>query len=152
MDPSLLGFTTTGYWMDIGTMEKYLQVHLDILNGAAPFRAQASSSKPGLLAQNGVKIGSNVSHDGVSKVLLGVKTLVGPYVRFSGGVCIGERCVIGQGSVLKDCVVLGGALIGEGVNLNRCVIGRECRVGAHASLGPGRALGDRSVVARFSQL
>ena len=31
----LFGYVSRGYWMDIGTVEKYLQVHIDILGGAA---------------------------------------------------------------------------------------------------------------------
>src|ERR1044071_8924069 len=40
---TFLAFDYTGYWIDIGTPQKYLQVHHDILTGrfpAAPFREQ----------------------------------------------------------------------------------------------------------------
>ncbi|TPW21818.1 MAG: hypothetical protein FD126_315, partial [Elusimicrobia bacterium] len=42
--------------------------------------------------------------------------------------------------------------IGEGAQLKRCIIGRQARLGAHCVIGAGRALGDGSAVARFSQL
>lgn len=131
----LHGYVCGGYWMDIGTVEKYLQVHLDILGGGTPFRAA-----------RGRKVA------GGGRVVLGERTQVGPYVRFSGSICIGPGCRIGQGASLEDCVVLDGTTVGEGASLKRCIVGHGCRIGPHTSLGPGRALGDRSVVTRFSQL
>src|SRR5579883_3475067 len=32
------GCETEGYWIDIGTIDRYLQVHLDILSGKTPFK------------------------------------------------------------------------------------------------------------------
>ena len=36
--------------------------------------------------------------------------------------------------------------------LQRCVIGDHCRLGAHCFVGPGRTLGHRTALARFSQV
>ncbi|MBI3548583.1 MAG: NDP-sugar synthase [Elusimicrobia bacterium] len=151
-DYRLNGFVTGGYWMDIGTVDKYLQVHLDILGGATPFRAGKKSDSKRVHAGAGVSIGRDVSHEGAGEVILGAKTKIGPYARFVGSVCVGADCRVGQGAVLEDCVVLSGTHIGDGAQLRRCVVGHECRIGASSTLGAGRALGDRSVVQRFSQL
>ena len=77
---------------------------------------------------------------------------VAAFTRFKGCVCVGPGCVVEKGACLEDCVVLGGSRVGEGARLARCVVGHSCSVEAHSSIGPGRALGDGSVVKRFSQL
>jgi mannose-1-phosphate guanylyltransferase len=134
----LSAFVTPGYWIDIGTVEKYLQVHLDIIGGKAPF-------KPG----SGTR---RVKVPGDALVAAGPGLKVGPFARFSGAVSLGAGVKLGRGAQLTDCVVLDGAVIGDGARLERCVVGPRARVGTHAILGPGAALAGGSVVGDYSQL
>lgn len=156
----LFGFVAKGYWLDIGTVEKYLQAHLDILGGRTPFRPSGTRRKAaGQLARRalwvepGVKLGPSISHNGhEGAVSLGRGVRIGPFVRFSGSVSVGPRCVVGKGASLENCVVLEGTRVGEGSRLEGCVVGRRCRIGPNSRVGPGRALGDGSVLQNFSQL
>ncbi len=134
----IAGYVSPGYWIDIGSVEMYLQVHLDLLQGRAPFT-------PGPRA----RVFKNA--DG-ARVMAGAGTTAGPFVRFSGAVSLGASVRIGRGAQLADCVVLDGALIGDGARLERCVIGPRARIGTHAVLGPGAALADGSVIGDYSQL
>jgi NDP-sugar pyrophosphorylase family protein len=146
------GFVTSGYWMDIGTVEKYLQVHLDILAGIVPFDARGLRRRGRFLVGKGARLSPDASHDGKGRVLIGEGARIASSVQFSGSACIGPRCSVERGASLSDCLVLGGVRIGEGARLKGCVIGRGCVVGAGASVGPGRALGDGTLVKKFSQL
>lgn len=147
----LFAFVSRGYWMDIGTVEKYLQVHLDALAGEAPVRLPAR--RRGICAERGAKLGRHVEIDAVKGLLvLGQRARVADYARFSGRVCVGPDCVIGRGASLEDCVVLSGARIGDGASLRRCVVGPDCRVGAHALLSEGAALAGGSKVGAYCQL
>lgn len=132
----LFGYVTSGYWIDIGTVGKYLQVHHDILRGLTPFKAGRRVQK----------------HPDGAKVVLGAKTSVADFVRFSGAVCVGPGSVIGKGASLEDCVVLEGVRIGEGASLKGCIIGARCRIGAQAVLSNGTALGAGSKVEPYSLL
>lgn len=147
----LQGFVTQGYWIDMGTVDNYLQVHLDILSGrvAAPLKGYAR--RGWLLRGAGANLAPDVSHEGAGRVVVGAKSSVGPFVRFAGSASIGAGCRIGRGAVLEDCVLLDGVAVGEGARLTRCVVGRRCRIGANAVVSAGRALGDGTVVAPFSQ-
>lgn len=139
--PSLLrsgsrffGFETSGYWIDIGSIDRYLQVHLDVLSGRAPFPTRPARA----------------SVDG-GRVVVGPGAKVAPLARFAGNVSIGASCVIGKAR-LSDCVVLEGTRIGDGARLERCVVGPRCGVGAHATLRPGTVLAGGSRVKAYSQL
>ena len=147
----VLGYVTPGYWMDIGTVEKYLQVHLDILGGATPFAPHGLKRRGSLWLGASARVGEDVAHEGPGPVAVGPRTSIGDFARLAGSVSLGAGCAVGRGAWLEDCVVLDGARIGEGAQLKRCVIGRRCRVGAHACVGPGGALGDGSALAPFSQ-
>ncbi len=129
------GCETDGYWIDIGTIERYQQVHMDVLAGKTPFRPE--------------NVGRSV--DG-GHVVLGAGTRVGPLSRFSGNVCVGPRCVIGRAARLHDCVVLEGTRIGDGVTLSHCVVGADCRIGAQSSLTRKTALAGGSRVGPYSVL
>ena len=52
----LFGFTADGYWLDIGTPEKYLQAHADVLAGrlGAPPAPGARQVSPGVWVQGDV--------------------------------------------------------------------------------------------------
>lgn len=132
------GWVAPGYWIDIGTVEKYLQVHLDLLEGRTPFKPGAGA-KP-------------LRDTAGAKVVAGPGARVAPFVRFSGSVSLGRGVRIGKGAQLCDCVVLDGARIGDGARLERCVVGARARLGTHATLGPGTALAGGSKVGDFSQL
>ena len=148
----VLGYVTPGYWMDIGTVEKYLQVHLDILGGATPFRPAGLKRRGAFWLGAGARLGRETAHEGAGTVALGARASVGDFARLAGSVSLGADVVVGRGASLEDCVVLDGARIGDGARLERCVVGRRCRVGHHASIGAGRALGDGSSLTPFSQL
>lgn len=145
------GFVSPGYWMDIGTIEKYLQAHIDILSGAAPFRPKGRL-KAGIWTGKGVRLGRELSFPADSgNLVLGDKTVVGDFARFSGRVCVAPHCVIGKGALLEDSVILEGTRVGEGATLRRCVIGPRCRLGANSSLA-GAALAGGSTLGAFSNL
>lgn len=102
----VFGFAHKGYWNDIGTPERYLQTHLDLLGGRAPF------STSGRLVLNG----------GGGKALVGRGAKIAGGVSFRGGVCVGPRCRVGRDASLEDCVVLEGTRIKLGTRLRRCIV------------------------------
>ncbi|MDD5655633.1 MAG: NDP-sugar synthase [Elusimicrobia bacterium] len=149
----VFGFISRGYWMDIGTVDKYLQVHLDLLRGEAPLDLPARLRRQRLCAGPGVRLGRELSVDGEEgKVFLGERTRVGDFVRFSRYVCVGPGCEIGKGASLEDCVVLRDCRIGDGAALKGCVVGPGCRIGKHAAISAGRALAGGSSLRPYSQL
>lgn len=147
----IYGFTDKGYWLDIGTLEKYLKANLDVIGSAAPFPLDGVSRRGRFLAAPGARLGPGVSHAGGGRVLLGKGTRIAKGVRFIGSVCVGDGCVVEAGATLESCVLLDGARVGAEARLDRCVVGRRCRVGRHASLGPGGALGGSSILTDYSE-
>jgi len=80
-----------GYWMDIGTPDRYLQASWDILEGRVKTRVEPTA--PGLL----------VAPDATS-----VDATVGPRS------VLGRACRVGAGAEIRDSVLLDGCTIGEG--------------------------------------
>jgi NDP-sugar pyrophosphorylase family protein len=149
----VFGYVTTGYWIDIGTVERYRQVHLDILRGHTPFKPHGLRRRAGIWSGPGVKLGTDVTLESdAARVVLGNDANVGDFARFSGSVCVGPRCVIGKGAWLEDCVILEGTRVGAGARLERCIVGSRCRIGAHALITENAALAADSEVRSYSLL
>jgi len=130
-------YPSSGYWMDTGTPEKYLQLHRDLLGG----RSARYSPPP----SGGVRIGEGCdvhpSADIRGPALVGDNCTIGPGVKLMGPVVIGERCRIGEGSVVEDSVLWWEVLLGERVTVRSSAVANNCRLesGSHVD---GSVLGD----------
>ena len=102
------GFSSDAYWIDLGTPEKYLQAHFDMLDGkigsaphyATPFVADSAA------VQDGARLGRRAV------------------------VC--ARARIERGAVLEDSVVHPHAVVEEGATVRSSILGPRSRVGAGA--------------------
>lgn len=139
--PSLLSagglqaFESTGYWIDIGTLERYLQVHLDLLAGRTGLPLPKTTA----------------SLDG-GRVAVGAGCVIDRTVRFSGNVSVGSSCRIGAGAVLRDCVLLDGVRVGQNARIEGCVVGPRSRIGPRSELSHCVALAGGSRIEPFSRL
>jgi mannose-1-phosphate guanylyltransferase len=108
----LHGHRLDGYWMDIGTPDRYLRASWDILERRVDTRVVPSS--PGML----VDPTAEVADDAV----LGPRLVVGP------------RCRLGAGAELRESVLLEGCVVGEGARVDGSILaaGAEVEPGAEA--------------------
>jgi len=143
----VLGPVHRGYWIDIGTPEKYRQVHRDILSGRFPVRLEAEARDggfvhPGAVIEEGVALAPPFYVGSGCRVAAGAK--IGPHAVLVSDVTVAARAHVGE-SVLWPGVDVGedarveGALLGTGVKISR-----SCRLQGGV-LGEGCALGDYSV-------
>jgi mannose-1-phosphate guanylyltransferase len=91
----LHGLLLEGYWVDIGTPERYLQASWDILEGRVETRVEPSG--PGVLVDPSAEV-----DDGAT---VGPRAVVGP------------GCRVGAGATVMGSVLLGGAAVGENARL-----------------------------------
>ncbi len=135
----ILGFPSHDYWIDIGTPEKYLKAHHDLLlirhdesvsiEGKSQVHQSARLEGPILVADNCV-------------------IEAGAYLK--GPVVLGPGCRIGGGELIEDSVLWEGVLVSE-VHLRRCIVGSGARLNGHQLL-EGCILGDRVVIDEKSHL
>jgi mannose-1-phosphate guanylyltransferase len=123
----LYGIRLEGYWIDIGTPERYLEANWDILEGRVTTATRVDD--PAMLGA-----GCEVSPDAE----LRAPCVVGPNSRVEAGVVI-ERSVLLDGCVLEeDATVVNSILSGEvtverGAQLDGSVIGEGERVPAEVA-------------------
>ncbi len=138
----MYGYSSSAYWLDMGTPEKYLQLHRDLLSG--------KSSQYALAAAEGVVIGeqSNIHPTAQIRgpVVIGANCFIGPQVKLTGPVVIGSGCTISEGSVVEDCVIWRNVWLGPRVSLKSSILADNCYLNAN-SLCEDSVLGDNVTVA-----
>jgi mannose-1-phosphate guanylyltransferase len=129
-----------GYWMDIGTPDRYLQATRDILRGAVATPVSPSAAMDGAIAP--VLIGSDC------EIAAGAR--IGPDATLGDRVCIDkgaevraasvhDRAVIEADAVVRDSIVGAGARVGAGAKLEaETIIGEGAVVEPGAHLRGGR--------------
>src|SRR5262249_47958559 len=86
------GYRYTGYWMDIGAPERYLQAHWDMLNGAL-----GDSWMQHLPAGSRVVLRLDDMPAVAPGVTLVPPVVLGPDVTLAWDVCLGPYAVLGAG-------------------------------------------------------
>jgi mannose-1-phosphate guanylyltransferase len=142
----MTGFVHRGYWIDIGTPEKYLQVHRDILRRRYPVSLDAAESGGGWIhAQAEV-------HPGAA---LEGPFYIGPGCTVAAGAGVGPDAVLTSGvrvqpqARVRDSVLWEGTEVGEGTDVQGVLLGPGVHTGRHSTLtgavlGEGSRLGDYS--------
>jgi NDP-sugar pyrophosphorylase family protein len=137
-----------GYWIDIGTPEKYLQAQRDILRGRFPVSLDGARRDGGWVhAQAEVQAGAR----------LDPPFYVGPRCRVAAGAVVGPDAVlvedveIAAGARVSESVLWPGCLVGEGAQLKGALLGTAVRVGRCATVGAGAVLGEGAVLSDYSR-
>jgi NDP-sugar pyrophosphorylase family protein len=138
-----------GYWIDIGTPEKYSQVHRDIMDGrfaAAPFLGLAGA-RTAVAADARIEDGATVEgpcfiDEGVS-VKAGAR--VGPYS------VIGRQTRVEENAVVEGAIVWPNCRISRDAEVRNAIIGRNCHVGRSVTLDHGAVLGDKTTLTDFTR-
>jgi mannose-1-phosphate guanylyltransferase len=150
----LYGHVAQGYWMDIGTPERYLQATYDILEGTVVTEVSRRMGQTFMCVEDGA----------ANEGRIVPATLIESGCTIAEGAHVGGRAVlehgvsIGEGTTVEGAVVMRGATVGAGCTLRGCIVGPDVRIGDHcvveglSVLGEGVTLGAHNVVANGARL
>ena len=146
----LYGHALDGYWMDIGTPERYLQASWDILEGRVRTEVGDRLDAPGLRVEEGAGV------DAAATVR--APALLEADVTIGSGASIGGRAVIASGSQVGDraavssSVVLAGSSIGSEARITDSILAPGARIGEGARVGPNVVIGEGAQVDAGAEL
>jgi NDP-sugar pyrophosphorylase family protein len=138
-----------GYWIDIGTREKYVQVHRDIMAGrfaAAPF-LDGTAGQP--CVAPGARVDASATLEGPCFIDAGAVIAAG--ARIGPNCVIGRNVRVGAGAQLDGAIIWPDSTIGEQARLHDVIVGRQCHLGAHVSLATRAMIGDGTTLTDFTQ-
>ena len=156
---TFVAYVYDGYWIDIGTPAKYLQVHKDIMDGrysAPPFvggtgpaLSEAEPSRRAFVAE-GARIESDVELQGPCFVDEGAVVKSG--ARILSYSVIGRQTHVDEAAVIDDSIIWPNGWIGREAHVSGSILGRNCHIGRNAVVSPGAVLGDKTAVTDYSKL
>ena len=119
----LYGIRLEGYWIDIGTPERYLEANWDILEGRVE-TAVETLDQP---------------------ILIGPGCEVSPDAELRPPCVLGRNCLIGPGAVIERSVLLDGCAVEENATVSNSILSSGVRVGDGAEL-EGDVIGEGELV------
>ena len=120
----LYGIRVGGYWIDIGTPDRFLEANWDILEGR-------------------VETVVGAAFDGTTMV--GEGSEVDPEAKLKPPCVVGRDCEVAGGAMIERSVLLDGCTVGEGARLVSSILGGGVMVEAGAELD-GAVIGERERV------
>ncbi|MDX6667239.1 MAG: mannose-phosphate guanylyltransferase [Solirubrobacteraceae bacterium] len=150
----LYGFVADGYWLDIGTPDRYLKATFDILE------RNVSTTVGSELGDSFLTVDPSASVNGriIPPSVIGSGCTIAGNARIGSLAVLGNDVTVGEGTSIEQAVVLNGADIGPGCNLRYCIIGAGAQIGRHtdieggAVLGEGVSIGADNVITRGARI
>jgi mannose-1-phosphate guanylyltransferase len=136
----LFGLRLEGYWMDIGTPDRYLQASWDILTG------RVKTEVAGRMGSGDVGIDEHAAVDGSVHVEGPVLVDSGASVRggaqLGPGAVVGRDCQVGEGAVVVGSVLHPGCVIEAGARVEGAILAAGVKVGWNSVVEDGSIVGE----------
>jgi mannose-1-phosphate guanylyltransferase len=131
IDAGLYGYDAAGYWIDIGTPERYLEATWDLLAGRVRSTLPPRDETGSLIYENCLLAGAHVGPQSV----LGRHCSVSTDARVERSV-LHERVHVGADATVIESVLADGVRVGE-----RARVGPDAMVGANAVIEADAVVG-----------
>ncbi|MEZ5290253.1 MAG: NDP-sugar synthase [Vicinamibacterales bacterium] len=145
---TFVAYVERGYWIDIGTPEKYRDVHRDIFDGRCPLGPAGIASgrpvvSPDARVEDGAVVEGPCFLDAGVVVKAGAR--VGPYS------VLGRSVLVEEGASVQGAIVWPNARISRDAEVGAALVGRSCHVGKNAVVGPQAILGDKTTLSDYTR-
>jgi mannose-1-phosphate guanylyltransferase len=138
----LYGYAAAGYWIDIGTPERYLEATWDLLAGRVASKLPRRDETGSLVYENCLLSGAHVGPQSV----LGRHCSVGTDARIERSV-LHERVHVGADAAVVEAVLAERVRVGERARVSSgAMVGAEAVIGEDAVIGEGARVEPGAVV------
>jgi mannose-1-phosphate guanylyltransferase len=138
----LYGFDADGYWIDIGTPERYLEATYDLLSGRPRSSLPPRDETGSLIGPGCLTSGAHIGPQSV----LGGHCSVGTDSSVERSV-LHDRVVVGADCLVRDSVLAGGVRVGDGVRIEPgALLGSRVRVEPGAIVQPDARVEPNAVI------
>jgi mannose-1-phosphate guanylyltransferase len=120
----LYGYDAAGYWIDIGTPERYLEATWDLLAGRVRSELPPRDETGSLVYEGCLLSGAHIGPQAV----------------------LGRHCSVGSDARVERSVLHDRVLIGADSSVTESVLAERVRVGERSGVGPGAMIGAGAVI------
>lgn len=134
----LYGYQTSGYWLDIGTPDRYLKATYDILEGNVITEVGRQLGDHGLVLIDGDAVAGRI----LAPALVGSGCSVAKRASVGDRSVLGNGVTISEGARVESSVLLDGVSVGAGTTISSSIVGPAVTIGDHCHIGGGVVLGE----------
>jgi len=140
-------YSSPSYWIDIGTPEKYFQLHRDLLNGKS--HSFDLSRREKIQTGKGCRIDSTCQIQGT--VLIGDNCSLDRGVKLIGPVILGPGCAVQEDTLIQESIAWKKVTFGPKTTIKGSLIANDCFFEADCSVEK-TVIGDHIIVSRKTKL
>jgi mannose-1-phosphate guanylyltransferase/phosphomannomutase len=146
----MYGYVSDRYWEDVGTIESYLSVQRDALNGMLDVRVDGFEMAPH------VWLGEGASVDPGATVV--APCFIGPHASVERDCVVGPNTVLGSNvMVRRGARVVGSVLdasvyVDTGCEVQAALVGRSTELRARVHIDQGAVIGDQCVLEEEAEI
>src|SRR5919109_2919257 len=150
----LYGCVADGYWLDIGTPDRYLEGTIDILEGTVATAVRERMGDTYLCVEDNVESAGRI----IPSALVESGCRIGEGARIGGRVVLEHGVLVGEQTTIERSVVMQGAEIGRNCTLRGCIVaggvrlGDDCTVEGMSVLGEGVTVGAGNVISNGARI
>ena len=130
----MYSYSFKGYWRDVGTIDSLYEANMDLLSDTPNFDVwddnwvirSRSPLAPPLYVTDGATVHNSIVLSG-SEIYGKVENSV-----------LSSNVKVGKGAVVKDSIIMNGAVIGDGAKVEYSIIDENVTVGAKAIVGENK--------------
>lgn len=137
-----LAFVDDSYWLDVGTPQRYLFAHQEIINHKV-----SSFSGEDFRDENNISEASEICPNSI----IGKDCVIENGAKIENSV-LGENVSVGENSFIKDSVILSGTFVGKNVSISGAIIAKNCKIGNNCNISNETILGEASVLTDYSKV
>src|SRR3989449_2395807 len=129
------------YWIDIGTPERYLKVHHDLLANRVA-RIHIKERRGNFDSATRAEI------DDLS--MIGDDCQIKPGAQIINSV-LGQGCFVEERALIENSVIWPHARLSTAASVTDAIVGRGCHIGRSAVVGAGTVLGDKTSLTDYTK-
>ena len=126
-----------GYWKDVGTISSLLEANMDLLGTVPNFDLRDSERV--IHSRSPLAPPAYIEGEVVNSIVATGGEISGKVINS----VIGTDCVIEEGAVVTDCVLMGNIVVKSGAKLNYAIIDEDVVIGENAVIGAPREISEK---------
>ena len=142
----IFGYVSDSYWLDVGTPEKYLMAHHDILEKKIPFEFGYKEVLDDIYIGEKSKYTKDNFYSG--PVLIGENTVLEKGAKIMPLTVIGDDCRISSGSKISGSIIYNNVKIGKNCNIKNSIISNNVELDENVTIEDMAVIGDNTRIGK----
>ncbi|MEW6680354.1 MAG: NDP-sugar synthase [bacterium] len=144
------GYYSEAYWNDMGTIDVYRQVHMDILMKRVSLPIAGKETRPGITVGTNTYIDEDAEL--IPPIAIGNNVVIEKYARLKGPLSINDSCRIEESCNIERSIILPKTTIGKNTKIRDGIIAEGSKIANNVVLVDNNVIGSYATIGEYSIL